>query len=355
MKKALLIVLIILLFPTLSYAELNFDKNEIEKYAESLPFPRGIFQEVIEIIKPLRENGMDENEKALIDEISILSRDVQLNVIVLNSLKQIVQDTVVTEEELHQFGDLDQDGLINIIDSEPLEELVYEVLVDYLNEEMRKDTLFCIDRTNKVKTFQNLSQMVYEHVPHAMHPRGKDEYPNAQVPRSYEMLNYPRDPLSYYYSHHEKVLVPPFCNDIACVYDIMADYIISYTGWDEEGEKQGNNGVDCDVFPCLYEETIHFTCILNINGEEWVADAVYGRLFKLGENPQYDFSPDKGMAWCKPIWLLMVKFDKRYLYTIYDKNFISTDVDKKILWEMLRNQTPENEKKLEELYLKVKP
>jgi len=169
------------------------------------------------------------------------------------------------------------------------------------------------------------------------------------------MLNYPRDPLSYYYSHHEKVLVPPFCNDIACVYDIMADYIISYTGWDEEGEKQGNNGVDCDVFPCLYEETIHFTCILNINGEEWVADAVYGRLFKLGENPQYDFSPDKGMAWCKPIWLLMVKFDKRYLYTIYDKNFISTDVDKKILWEMLRNQTPENEKKLEELYLKVKP
>jgi len=332
-------------------------KNELEQYVESLPFPQGVSQEVMEIIKPLGENGMDENEKVLIDEISILSRDVQLNAITLNSLKQIVQDTVVTEEELHQFGDLDQDGLINIIDPEPLEELVYEVPVDYLNDEMRRDALFCIDKTDKVKTFQNLSQVVYNHVPHADHPCGKDAYPNAKWDSNYGESTQPRDSLSYYYSCHEKVQLPPNCNDIALVYDVMADYIIESTGWDREGEQKGNNGVDCDAFPCILDGTGHVICIININDEEYVADAVYGILFKLGENSHYDFSFDKVMVVCHsdPVRVLMLKFDKRYYATIYDKNPISTNVDRKILWEMLRNQTPENEKKLEELYLKVKP
>jgi len=298
---------------------------------------------------------MDENEKALVDEISVLSQDVQQSETVLNALREIAQGNLVTEDELRRFRDLDQDGLANFIDPKPLEALVYEVPVDYLNEEMKKDAISCIEGTDKVKAFQNLSQMVYEHVPHAMHPPGKDEYPNAKWHYMYDEQNQPRDPLSYYYSHHEKVLVPPVCNDIASVYDIMADYIISYTDWDEEGEKQGNNGVDCDVFPCLCQETTHFICILNINGEEWVADAVYGELFKLGENPQYDFSLDKGMAWREPIRILLAKFDKRHLNTIYDKNPAKTEISNEVLWEMLRNQTPENEKALRDLYEKVKP
>ena len=322
MRILLLVVLIIQLLPFSGCA-----KNEIEEYAESLPFPQGVCQEAMEIIKPLGNNGMDGNEKTLVGMISILSQEVQLSETVLNFLREIVQDNTVTEGELRKFRDLDGDGLVNFIDPEPLEELVYEVPVDYLNEEMRRDALSCIE-TDKVKTFQNLSQVVYDHVPHADFPRGKGAYPNAKWNSKYDEGNQPRDPLSYYYSYHEKVQLPPNCNDIALVYDVMADYIIEYTGWDREGEQQGNNGVDCDAFPCILDGTTHVTCIINVNGEEYVAEAVYGILFRLGDNPHYDLSLDKGMGWRDPVQILMVKFDKRYFCTIYEKNPIKTDVDR---------------------------
>ncbi len=342
MKMLLAVVLIVMLLPAMGCVSCT--KNEVEEYAKSLPFPQGASKEVIEIIKPLGQNGMDRNEKTLVDEISMLSRDIQLSGAVLKLLREIVQDNRVSEEELRRIRDLDGDGLVNLIDSKPLEPVVYEVPVDYLDEAMKKDALACIDETDKLKTFKNLSQMVYSHVPHALHPRGKDAYPNNQLQYYADELNYPRDPLSYYYSHHEKVLIAPVCNDIASVYDIMADYIIDHTGWD----------VDSDVFPCLLDDTTHFINLVNINGQEYVADAVYGIIFKLGENPHYDLSFDKGMAWRKSVWLLMAKFDKRYLNTIYDKNPIKTDIDDNTLWQWLRNQTPENEKKLEDLYLKIK-
>jgi len=47
----------------------------------------------------------------------------------------------------------------------------------------------------------------------------------------------------------------------------------------------------------------------------------------------------------------MVKFDKRYTDSIYNQRYISVSFP----WSLLRNQTPENEKKLEELYLRIKP
>jgi hypothetical protein len=153
-----------------------------------------------------------------------------------------------------------------------------------------------------------------------------------------------------YYSYHQKVQLPPDYDDISCVYDIMADYIIEQTGWDEEGEKQGNNGVDCDVFPCKLGGYVHSLCIINVNGIEYVADPIfYTHFFRLGQDSRYKFPWEAGWYYPYADHFLMAKFDKRFCGTIYDQYVKYAGCS----WELLRNQTPENEEKLEALYLKI--
>lgn len=455
MKKVLFGLLIVVL----AFSGLSCLANEVKDYAELQNFS----PEIVETLVPLGKDGMDENEKGLIDEISILPQEGQVSETALNLLSEFAQDRVVTSEEFDRLKDLDQDGLsnqeelkrgtdllnpdsdndglkdgeetltygtnpleldsdndglndgdevlvygtnplkedsdddtlndyeevvvhksdplnkdnplirvsedssgdfdkdvvINSEDPEPLKENDYKETVSWLSKEMKEDALSCIDKTDKVQTFKNLCDKVYENVPHAKHSRGQNEYPNAEWD-ALDDYKYPRDLLMCYYSYHQEVQLPPDCDDIACVYDIMADYIIEQTGWDDEGEKQGTNGVDCDMFGCQFNGSLHALCIININGVEYVADPVYyERFFILGQDSRYKFPWDEGWHsdwFYGPTETLMVKFDKRYMDTVYIWKYprIWLSMDKNsLLWELMRNQTPENEKGLEELYLEV--
>lgn len=441
MKKALFVLLIAVLV----FSSLGCLANEVADYGKSLNLPL----KVVETMSPLGKSGMDENEKALVDEIYFLPQEVQVSETALNPLSEIAQDRVVTSEELDRFKDLDQDGLsnqeeleqgtdllnpdsdddglgdgeeilthktyplrpdsdydglndgdevlvygtnplkedsdgdtlndqreiliyrsdpldkndplnkdsdgdgvIDYEDPEPLKANSYKETVSWLSKEMKEDALSCINKADKVQTFRKLSSKVCENVHYAKGSWVKYRYPDAKWDPVDDWCKHPRDILMHYYSYHQKVQLPPDCDDIVCVYDIMADYIIEQTGWDEEGGKQGNNGVDCDLFPCICGSE-HYVCVVNINGEEYVADSGKGSFFKLGRISGYKFPWDRGGNWCGPERILMVKFDKRYTDTIYNKDPANVGINNSQFYEMLRNQTPENEEKLEALYLKV--
>ena len=81
--------------------------TETGEYAKQLNLP----EETIAIVNQL---NYETNTIALLDEISRLPEDVQINEEFLNYLKQIAADKVVTDDELAEFNDFDQDGLTNI-------------------------------------------------------------------------------------------------------------------------------------------------------------------------------------------------------------------------------------------------
>jgi len=251
--------------------------------------------------------------------------------------------------------DSDGDGVIDYDDPEPLKANSYKETVSWLSAEMKADALACIIEEDKVQTFMNLFEKVYENVPHGA-GRGANinAYPNAKWPAfaewaAFDGRKHPRDILMNYYSYHQKVQLPPDYDDISCVYDIMADYIIEQTGWDEEGEKQGNNGVDCDVFPCKLGGYVHSLCIINVNGIEYLADPMRYTLLRLGQDSRYKFPWEAGWYYPDADRFLMAKFDKRFVGSTYDQYVKYAGCS----WELLRNQTPENEEKLEALYLKI--
>lgn len=261
--------------------------------------------------------------------------------------------------DLKPYEDSDGDGVMDCDDLEPYKENSYKETVSWLSREMKRDALSCICQEDKVKTFENLCHKVLKNVPHAK-GRGWGKYPNAKWDASDDWCKHPRDILMNYYTYHRKVQLPPDCDDVSCVYDIMADYIIERTGWDEEGEETGNSGVDCDVFTCIAHGGHHIVCIVNINGEEYAVDPSTGGFLELSlySRSGLKFPWDKGYTRRNIIpKILMVKFDKRYTDSIFNKKcrYIRVNVSRGSFWEMLRNQTPENEKKLEMLYLKVRP
>jgi hypothetical protein len=273
-----------------------------------------------------------------------------------NSLNENDPFAFVKDEE-----DSDGDGIKDCDDLEPQKRNPYKETVSWLSQEMIEDALSCINEADKVATFRILCHKVWENVPHSWTERGKNSYSNAKIWQWGEELGL-RDISMNYYSYHQKVQRAPVCHDIACVYDIMADYIIAQTGWDEEGEAQGNSGVDCDVFLCEIDGEGHAVCIVNINGVEYVADPSPDDFFRLGHNYRYRFcwelhqvSTDAASL----VAILMVKFDKRYTDTIYNVGTIlllgTPQLDQDSFWRFMRNQTPENEKKLRELYEQVKP
>ncbi len=73
--------------------------------------------EYYSLFKPL-ENKLDSNEKDLINEFLELPRDVRENRMVIQKISQIVDDSVVTDNELKSFADLDNDGFNNIFEIE---------------------------------------------------------------------------------------------------------------------------------------------------------------------------------------------------------------------------------------------
>jgi len=105
MKK----ILFVLLIAVLVFSSLSCLANEVADYGKSLNLP----PEVVETLVPLGKDGIDENEKALVDAIYFLPQEVQVSETVQNLLSEIAQDTVVASEELDRFKDLDQDGLSN--------------------------------------------------------------------------------------------------------------------------------------------------------------------------------------------------------------------------------------------------
>jgi hypothetical protein len=136
MKKILLVLVVaVLILPSLSCFA-----NEVKDYAES----KNLTLEVLEIIAPLGENGMNENEKALIDEISILPEDIQRDETLLVLFDEIAKDTIVGQDELDRFRDLDQDGLSN------QEEL--EVGTDLLEKDTDNDGLTDFEEVSVYKT-----------------------------------------------------------------------------------------------------------------------------------------------------------------------------------------------------------
>jgi len=444
--KGLVFILIIL--SSIFSGPSCLESNELNDYVMSL----NIAQATVQELTPLNEDGLNENEKKLIDELSSLPQEIQINITTLNLLREIVEDADVTSEELDRFEDLDKDGLNNqeelnlgtdllnpdsdwdhlndgeevrtyktnplvkdtdndgfwdkeevfilkslplnnnspftfikdskdsdgdgvedIDDPEPFKANPYRETVGWLSQEMKEDALSCIVEGDKVQTFNNLCRMVFEHVPYALLEPGLSSYPNATNWQKDEALGTGlRDILINYYSYHQKVQRAPVCHDIACVYDIMADYIIEQTGWDEEGEKQGNNGVDCEVFSCLVDGgNGHVMCIVNINGIEYVADpTIRATFFRMGQNTSYEFPwenrgwdqktigtmPGKAQPEDVMIQVFLSKFDKRFNITIYDQPYrmvvrgLGTS-----WWALYRNQTPENEQALKVLYDKVKP
>ncbi|MBC8274980.1 MAG: hypothetical protein H8E40_08430 [Chloroflexi bacterium] len=270
--------------------------------------------------------------------------------------------------------DTDGDGVLDAGDYEPLKQNSYKETVSWLDARMKRDAMYCVSIAagqrsgmgagHTVNTFRFLVNVVHRNVPYAGYSLGGHEYPNGKWDANLDGGRHPRDILMNYYSYHEEVQMPPDCDDIACVYDIMADYIIAQTGWDETGENQGSSGVDCDVFKCKWRTGGHIVCIININGDEYVADPSAKRFFELGEDPNYRFPWDgKGGYYWDSELILLAKFDKRYLGTIYDKEVgvqyprdtwtANTFMGRS--WDIMRNQTPENEKELEELYQNIKP
>jgi hypothetical protein len=125
---------------------------------------------------------------------------------------------------------------------------------------------------------------------------------------------------------------------------------------------QGNNGVDCDVFPCLLNGESHSICIVNITGVEYVADPGSQNFFKLGQNGRYEFPwENKGWKLRSGTWskegamgqAFFCKFDKRFDYSAYDRQWY-TNLEPS-WWDIFINQTPENEEALRDLYEKLKP
>ncbi|MBM3120010.1 MAG: hypothetical protein FJ006_10790 [Chloroflexi bacterium] len=69
--------------------------------------------ELIELLKPLGSDGINDNEKILIDEIALLTSQLQADSKTLYVLGTIVNDGKVTEDEISNFSDFDGDGLKN--------------------------------------------------------------------------------------------------------------------------------------------------------------------------------------------------------------------------------------------------
>lgn len=69
--------------------------------------------QLVDLLKPLGSGGMDENEKALVDEVILLPPNLQIEGKTLSLLNEIALDGKVTQDEIAKFGDLDGDGLKN--------------------------------------------------------------------------------------------------------------------------------------------------------------------------------------------------------------------------------------------------
>jgi len=79
--------------------------NEVDKYAQQLNLPK----EDRAIVRQLGYDGMDANEKALIDELYSLPQSLQIHEKTLNYLKGISEDKKVDSGEIAGLYDLDHD------------------------------------------------------------------------------------------------------------------------------------------------------------------------------------------------------------------------------------------------------
>jgi len=87
--------------------------NEIDKYTRQLNLPK----EDRAIVRQLGYDGMDEREKALINEYNSLLTSKQLTgqslIYFRTQLKSIAEDKKASDDELDNFKDPDADGLTN--------------------------------------------------------------------------------------------------------------------------------------------------------------------------------------------------------------------------------------------------
>ncbi len=222
---------------------------------------------------------------------------------------------------------------VQLLDMKQAEKMEGEV--DNLTQKMKSDAKSCITST-KEDTFQNLVELVHKKVPHASD--NSEEYPNAKWENQYNDWGaHPRDPLYQYYQAHENVDLQPDCDDLSAVYDVMADYIIEYKGWD--------NSVNCDMFRFNWDNVAHIACIVNINGTEYIADPTPGNFTSMANASNYILAGFQEKT-------LMGKFDKRYFDSIYDSeiSFIIEEEFEDNFMSLMRSLN--SEETLKELYLK---
>lgn len=83
--------------------------NEVASYCRK----NNLSTELVDLLKPLGLDGMDDNEKTLVDEIVLLPSSLQVKSKTLSLLSEIANDGKVTQDEISVFSDLDGDGLRN--------------------------------------------------------------------------------------------------------------------------------------------------------------------------------------------------------------------------------------------------
>ena len=222
---------------------------------------------------------------------------------------------------------------VRLIDMDEAERMEGEV--DKLTEEMKSDARSCISST-KSKTFQNLAELVHRRVPHTSD--NAEEYPNVKWENQFDDWgSHPRDPLYQYYQEHDEVDLPPDCDDLSAVYDVMADYIIDYENWE--------NSVKSDMFRFSWDNVAHIACIVNIEGTEYIADPTPGDFISMTDASSYTLTGFMGK-------MLMGKFDKRYLDAKIDSGigFRLEEEFEDNMMDLLRSL--DSDEVLRELYLK---